>query len=333
MRRDAVNRTLAFSRRQLVFAAGAVIATGRSFAQTPDYPKGQAVRLILPFAAGSASDTTARIMADELQKALGGTFVVENRPGAGGIIGTELGAKAPPDGYSLILTSSSTHSLAPFLYKKVPYDPVKDFIHIGNWIDLPFVLVVHPDVPARSVQEFVDHAAKNPGKLAYGYGTPSSQLGAELLNSMAGIRTLGVSYKSHPAAVSDLVAGQTQFMVLDISAAIGQLKAGRLRALGVTSKKRLSFLPDIPSIAESGYPEYQYSAWIGLAAPVGTPRAIIDKLSAAGQKRLVLPEVQQRFTAQYIPVAPNTQQEQEAFVKTMVEVWRKRFQEWKIEPQ
>lgn len=320
------------NRRQLL-VLGTALAAGHAAAQAPDYPGAQPVRILLPFAAGSASDTTARIMADELQKALGGTFVVDNRPGAGGTIGTEQGAKAPPDGYTLIVTSSSTHSLAPFLYKRVAYDPVKDFQHIGNWIDLPFVLVVHPAVPVKTFQEFIEHAKKNPGKLAYGYGTPSSQLGAELLDSMAGIKTLGVSYKSHPAAVTDLVAGQTQFMILDVSAAIGQMRAQRLRALAVTSTERLQFMPEIPSIAESGYPEYQYSAWIGLAAPAGTPRAIIDRLSAAGRERMALPEVQQRFAGQLIPVAANTQQEQEAFVQRNLEVWRKRFREWKIEPQ
>jgi tripartite-type tricarboxylate transporter receptor subunit TctC len=327
-----VTHSSVFSRREVLLAAAAAVTTRASFAQGQDYPGATPVRIILPFAAGSASDTTGRLMADELQKALGGSFVVDNRPGAGGLIGTEQGAKSKPDGYTLILTSSSTHSLAPFLYKKVPYDAVKDFVHIGNWIDLPFVLVVNPELPMRSVSEFVEYAKKNPEKLAYGYGTPSSQLGAELLNSMAGIRTLGVPYKSHPAAVMDLVSGRTQFMVLDISAAIGHMKAGRLRPLGVTSTKRLSFLPEVPSIAESGYPDYQYSAWIGLAAPVGTPRPIIDKLSAAGQARLALPEVQQRFVAQLIPVAANTQKEQEAFVKEKLELWRQRFREWKIEP-
>ncbi len=323
-----------FNRRQVLAAAASGLVAGQAAAQgAADYPKAQTVKVILPFAAGSASDTTSRIMADELQKVLGGTWVVENRPGAGGLIGTEQGMKSTPDGYTLVVTSSSTHSLAPFLYKKVPYDPVKDFVHICNWIDVPFVLVVHPDVPAKTTQEFVEYAKKNPGKLAYGYGTPSSQLGAELLNTLAGIKTLGVPYKSHPAAVTDLVGGQTQFMVLDTSAAIAQMKANRVRALGVASQKRLSFLPEIPTVAESGYPEFLYSAWIGVAAPVGTPRAIIDRVAAASQKQLALPEVQQRFAAALIPVSPNTQQEQENFVRTNLEVWRKRFRDWKIEPQ
>jgi tripartite-type tricarboxylate transporter receptor subunit TctC len=322
------------NRRQILAAVASSLVAGRVAAQgAVDYPKAQPVKLLLPFAAGSASDTTSRLMAEELQKVLGGTWVVENRPGAGGLIGTEQGMKSPPDGYTLIVTSSSTHTLAPFLYKKVPYDPIRDFVHICNWIDVPFVLVVHPDVPAKTTQEFIEYAKKNPGKLAYGYGTPSSQLGAELLNSMAGIKTLGVPYKSHPAAVTDLVGGQTQFMVLDTSAAIAQMKASRVRALGVASLKRLSFLPEIPTIAESGYPEYQYSAWIGVAAPVGTPSGIVNTIAAASQRQLALPEVQQRFAAALIPVAPNTQQEQESMVRNAHELWRKRFREWKIEPQ
>ena len=314
-------------------AALAAACTATVRAQAPEYPKAQTVKIVVPFAAGSASDTVGRLMADELQKALGGSFIVDNRPGAVGLIGTEQAAKAAPDGYTLILTSSSTHSLAPMLYKKVPYDPLKDFVHIGRWIDLPFVLAVRPDFPARTLAEFIAEAKSKPDKLAYGFGTPSSQLGALLLDSMAGIKTLGVSYKSHPAAVTDLIGGQTQYMIVDISATMPQMKAGRLRALAVTTKKRTSFLPDLPSIAESGYPDYEYSAWIGLAAPVGTPRAIIDRLSAAGMKQLAMPEVQQRFTAQNIPVAANTPVEQEATVKALLETWRKRFNEWKIEPQ
>lgn len=319
-------------RRGALSMLGALLG-GTAFGQSTDYPKERPVRIILPFAAGSASDTTTRIMASELQNALGGVFVVDNRPGASGMIGTEQGAKASPDGYTLIVTSSSTHSLAPFLYRRVPYDPLKDFTHVGNWIDLPFMLVVNPSVPAKSVKELVAYAKANPGKLAYGYGTPSSQLGAELLNSMASIETLGVSYKSHPAAVTDLVGGQIQFMVLDISAAISHVRSDRLRALGVTSLKRLPFLPDIPTIAESGFPEYEYSAWIGLAAPAGTPSAIIDKLSEAGRRQLATPEVQRRFAAAWIPVAPNSQQEQETLIKNYLDIWRKRFKEWHIEPQ
>jgi tripartite-type tricarboxylate transporter receptor subunit TctC len=302
-------------------------------AHAQDYPGRQVVRLIVPFAAGSASDTIGRIMVDEFSKSMGGTFIVENRPGAGGMIGTTEAIRAPADGYTLVLTSNSTHALAPWLYKSVPYDAVKSFQHIGRWIEVPFVLVVSPKFPANTFREFIDYAKANPEKLAFGYGTSSSQLSVELLNQMADIKTLPIPYKSHPNAVTDLIAGQTQFMILDLAAAIAQLNGNNLKALALTARKRSGFLPNLSTIAESGYPEYEYATWIGMAAPVGTPKAIVDKLSAESLKILANPEVHKRFAAHAITAAPNTVKEQEELVETGLEFWRKRIQSMKIELQ
>lgn len=302
-------------------------------ARAQDYPGRQVVRLVVPFAAGSASDTIGRIMVDEFAKSMSGTFIVENRPGAGGMIGTAEAIRAPADGYTLVLTSNSTHALAPWLYKSVPYDAVKSFQHIGRWIEVPFVLVVSPKSPANTFREFIDYAKANPEKLAFGYGTSSSQLSVELLNQKADIKTLPIPYKSHPNAVTDLVAGQMQFMILDMAAAISQVNGNNLKALAVTSKKPSVHLPNVPSIAESGYPEYEYATWIGMAAPVGTPKAIVDKLSAESLQILAKPEAHKRFAAHAITVAPNTVKEQEQLVEMGLEFWRKRIQSMKIEPQ
>lgn len=302
-------------------------------AAAEDYPGKQVVRLVLPFAAGSTSDAIGRIMADEFGKSMGGTFVVENRPGAGGMIGTAEAMRAPADGYTLVLTSNSTHALAPWLYKSVPYDAVKSFQHIGRWIEVPFVLVVPQKSPVNNFREFIAYAKANPDKLAFGYGTPSSQLSVELLNQMADIKTLPIPYKSHPNAVTDLIAGQTQFMILDLATALSQISGNNLKPLAMTTKVRSDYVPDLPTIAESGFPDYEYGTWVGVAAPVGTPKAIVDKLSAESIKILARPDVQKRFAVNAINVAPNTVKEQEQLVETGLEFWRKRIQEMKIELQ
>lgn len=326
-------RMLQLGKRVRAFALMAAVSCSVIPAHAQDYPDRQVVRLIVPFAAGSASDTIGRIMVDEFSKSMGGTFIVENRPGAGGMIGTTEAIRAPADGYTLVLTSNSTHALAPWLYKSVPYDAVKSFQHIGRWIEVPFVLVVSPKFPANTFREFIDYAKANPEKLAFGYGTSSSQLSVELLNQMADIKTLPIPYKSHPNAVTDLIAGQTQFMILDLAAAIAQLNGNNLKALALTARKRSGFLPNLSTIAESGYPEYEYATWIGMAAPVGTPKAIVDKLSAESLKILANPQVHKRFAAHAITAAPNTVKEQEELVETGLEFWRKRIQSMKIEPQ
>lgn len=314
-------------------AAMVVVSTIATAAFAQDYPAKQVVKLVVPFAAGSASDTIGRIMVDEYAKAMGGTFIVENRPGAGGMLGTAEVSRSPADGYTLLLTSNSTHALAPWLYKTVPYDAVKGFQHIARWIEVPFVLVVSPKFPANTFREFIEHAKANPEKLAFGYGTSSSQLSVELLNQMADIKTLPIPYKSHPNAVTDLVAGQTQFMILDMAAAMAQISGGNLKPIALTTKKRSEFLPNLPTIAESGYPDYEYATWIGLAAPAGTPPAIVEKLSAETLKILAKPDVQKRFAANAITIVPNTVKEQEELVSTGLEFWRQRIQSMKIEPQ
>lgn len=300
-----------------------VLAATPWIVKAQDYPLKQPVSIIVPFPAGSGTDTIVRIMAGELQKSMGGTFVVENRPGYVGIIGTEQAAKAPPDGYTLVVSSGAQHTLARWLFKNVPYDAVNDFAHIGKWVDVGFMLVVNPALPVKNLQDFIAYAKANPGKLAYGYGTSSAQLGATLLNSMAKIDTLGVPYKGQPPALTDLIGGSLQFMFVDLVVGTPLVTSGQLRAIAVTPAARVAYAPTLPTIAESGFPDYDFSTWVGLAAPRATPRPIVERLNAEIRKILAKPEVRTKLEAMGMDLRPNSVAEQEAFVQaTLVKFGR-----------
>lgn len=284
-------------------------------AKAQDYPLKQPVTIIVPFAAGSGTDILMRITAAELQKSMGGTFLVENRPGNVGIIGTDRAAKATPDGYTLVVSSGAQHSLAQWLFNNVPYDSVKDFAHIGRIVEVGFMLTVNPALPVKSLQEFIAYAKANPGKLAYGYGSSSAQLGATLLGSMAKIETLGVPYKGQPPALTDLVGGRLQFMIVDLVVGTPLVTSGQLRALAVTSASRAAYAPSLPTIAESGLPDYNFSSWVGVAAPKATPRAIVDQLNAEIRKVMAKPDVRAKLEAMGMDLRLNSVAEQEAFVQ------------------
>ena len=306
-----------------VLILGLVLAATPWIVKAQDYPLKQPVNIIVPFPAGSGTDTIVRIMAGELQKSMGGTFVVENRPGYVGIIGTEQAAKAPPDGYTLVVSSGAQHTLARWLFKNVPYDAVNDFAHIGKWVDVGFMLVVNPALPVKNLQDFIAYAKTNPGKLAYGYGTSSAQLGATLLNSMAKIDTLGVPYKGQPPALTDLIGGSLQFMFVDLVVGTPLVTSGQLRAIAVTPAARVAYAPTLPTIAESGFPDYDFSTWVGLAAPRATPRPIVERLNAEVRKILAKPEVRTKLEAMGMDLRPNSVAEQEAFVQaTLVKFGR-----------
>lgn len=294
----------------------------------PDKP----VRIIVPFTAGSGGDTVARVVAEELRKSLGGSFVVENRPGAAGQIGSDLAAKAPADGYTLLQTSSATHSAGPWLAKKLPYDPLKDFVHIGRVITVPFLLITHPDVPAKTVSEFIQYATRTPD-LLYGYGSATSQVAAATFSSLAKIKTTGVAYKSQPPAVTDLVGGQVKFMMADPSVAAGHVKSGKLRALAITSLTRSPLLPEVPTLSESGMSGFDVAVWIGIGAPAGLPRDIAEKLSAEIQKLGQREEVRQKFAAVGFDLAPNNMADQAEFAKAQLAAWGARIKDAGIQPE
>ncbi|TWS94115.1 tripartite tricarboxylate transporter substrate binding protein [Reyranella sp. CPCC 100927] len=296
------------------------------------FPGDKPVRIVVPFTAGSASDTVARVVADELRKTLGGTYVIDNKPGASGQIGSEQVAKSPADGHTLLLTTSATHSARPWLVKTYPFDPVKDFVHIARVISVPFLLVVHPDLPVRNVQEFIAHARKHPG-LAYGYGSATSQVAAATFASLAKIEALSVPYKSQPPAVVDLMEGRIQFMMADPSIAAEQIKAGKLRAIAITAHKRSLQMPDVPTLAESGMGEFDPEVWLGIGAPAGTPRDVAETLNAEILKMGQRDEVRQRFSQVGLDLAPNSLGDHAAFVSAQLAAWGKRIKAAGIQPE
>jgi len=296
------------------------------------YPGDKPVRVIVPYTAGSASDMVARVFADEMRKTLGGTFIVENKPGGAGFIGVDIVSKAPSDGHTLLLTTSATHSAGPWLVKKMPYDPLKDFVHIGRIISVPFLLLVHPDVPAKNVKEFLDYARKNPG-LSYGYGSATSQVAAATLSSIGNVKTLGVPYKSQPPAITDLIGGQIRFMMADPSISMPQIKAGKLRALAITSRTRSNQLPEVPTLAESGMGEFDPEVWLGIGAASGVPKDIADRLSAEIVKMGRRDDVRQRFAAAGLDLQTNTLAEQIDFVKIQLGAWGTRIKDAGIQAE
>ena len=260
----------------------------------------------------------ARAIATQMSPALGQPVVIDNRPGAGGSVGAESVAKAPADGYTLFLAGVGSHAVNPNLHARLPYDPVRDFAPITLVASAPSVLVVNPNVPARSIAEFTAYARSHPGKLNYasnGNGS-AAQLAAAMYESMAGVRMVHVPYKGIAPAMQDLLGGEVQLMFGTIVALVPLIQSDRLRALAVTSRKRSALLPDVPTLAESGLPDYQAGSWYGVLAPAGTPRAIIDRLHETIVKALRQPEVAKRLAAEGAEVIGSTPEEFGAHIKT-----------------
>jgi len=255
------------------------LAVLAAFAHADDYPA-KPIRLIVPFAPGGGNDTVARLIGDALGKRLGQPIVVDNRAGAGGVVGAEAAAKSPADGYTLFLGGVGSHAINPNLHKDLPYDPIRDFAPVSLLASAPLVLVVHPSVPAQSVQQLIEWAKSHPGKLNYasnGNGS-SSHLAAVMFSSLAGIEMVHIPYKGLSPALTDLLSGHDQLMFSSAVAILPHVRAGKLRILAVTSKKRMELLPDVPTIAESGLPNYETSSWYGILAPAGTRPEIVRRL-------------------------------------------------------
>jgi tripartite-type tricarboxylate transporter receptor subunit TctC len=256
-------------------------------ASAVDYPV-RPIKLVVPYAAGGPTDVLGRLVADYLGRDLKQTVIVENKPGAQGAIGAEAVARADPDGYTLFVAAGSIIVLNPMLYKKLSYDPVKDFRMLALVTDLPVVMEVHPSVPAKTVAEFVAYAKQNPGKLNFGSaGTGGTiHLAGEMFKQMAGIEMTHVPYKGAGPALTDLLSGNIQVMFDSMGTALPPVKAGLLRPLGVSSTQRSPDLPDVPTIAESGYPDYAVSVWYGIVAPSKLPEEIAQKISASLDRAL-----------------------------------------------
>ena len=270
--------------------AGPVAAQG--------YPA-KPIRLVAPSTPGDAPDVIARMVADKLSIALGQQVVVENRPGAGGVVGSEIVAKALPDGYTLIMGNAGSHGINAAVYSKLPYDIQRDFAPVSQIAIAPNIFVVNPDIPAKSIPEFVAYAKARPGQLAYASGGngSSAHMSMELLKSMAGIELIHVPYKGSSPALTDVMAGQVAVMSVNMPPAVPLVKAGKLRALAVTTRTRSPLMPEVPTVAESGLPGYETVAWFGVLAPAGTPKEIVNRLSVEIAKIARSPEMRERLVS------------------------------------
>jgi tripartite-type tricarboxylate transporter receptor subunit TctC len=289
-------------------------------AQSPGYPS-KPIHLIVPFPPGGGNDTVARAIAQQISPELGQPVVIDNKPGAGGSVGAELAAKAPADGYTLFLAGVGSHVVNPNVHKKLGYDPLKDFAPITLIASAPSVLVVNPKVPAQNIAEFTAYARANPGKLNYASnGTGSAaQLAAAMYETMAGVKMVHVPYKGIAPALTDLLGGEVQLMFGTVVALVPHIQAGKLRALAVTGKKRSPLIPDVPTLRESGLPEYEAGSWYGIEAPAGTPRAIIEQLNAVIVKALKQPDVAKRLATEGAEVIGSTPEEFGAHIKADLE--------------
>ena len=307
---------LALSMAALAFGALA----GTASAQT--YPD-RTITLVVPFAAGGSTDLVARILAQKLTEQMGQSVVVENRAGAGGNIGAAAVAKATPDGYTLLYGTISTHTLNPLMAKKSAYDPVKDFEPVALIGNIPNVLVVNPSVPAKNVQELIALAKANPDKYSYassGVATPL-HLSGEMFNSMAGTKMAHVPYRGAGPAMNDLVAGQVPVLFDNLPSSVEFIKAGKIRALGVTTKTRVAQMPDIPTLDEQGLKGYETYSWQAIFAPPKTPKPIVDKLNAEVKKALADPALQQRLNELTMTVTFSSPEALGQFVQDQLALW------------
>ena len=286
------------------------------------YPN-RVVRIVNPFPAGGGQDVLLRPLAQKLSESLKQAFVVDNKPGANGMIGTEIVAKSAPDGYTLLGGTTGALAMNAVVQPRLPYDPLKDFAPISNYADSAFILSVHPSVPVQSVMELVALAKARPGQLTYatfGVGS-SSHLVAELFSMRAGIKMVHVPYKGSAPAVADLLAGQVMLMFDSMQSQMPQVRAKRLRALGLAAEKRSPAAPEVPTIAEAGLPGVLGGSWYGLLAPAGTPREVIARLHAELMRALADPEVRERFTSVGTEVVGNTPEEFAAQIRADIEKW------------
>lgn len=309
--------------RLLLSVIAIALAIDASLARADEYPS-KPIRLILPFAPGGGADTVARIVAQSLADMVGQPVVVDNRAGGGATIGTELGARAIADGYTLLIASSTSLSVNPVLMK-VRYDPRKDFSPITLLGTQPHIVVLHPSVPAKSLGEFVALAKSKPGGFHYsssGNGGPT-HLGCEMFKLAAGINLIHVPYKGQAAGVVSVISGEVQFSIPSAASVMPHVRSARLRALAATSSKRLSIAPDLPTVAEAGYPGFEVSSWTGLFAPVNTPRKIIAKLQQAVEKVMRQPDVLSRFAGDGVDAGGTASDEFTAYVRNDMVKWAK----------
>lgn len=319
--------------RFLLIAAFAALAAAPHYSARAQAFPAKPVRIVVPFAPGGGVDVTARILAQRLTERVGQSFIVENRTGASGIIGTEYVVKSAPDGYTLLVGSQTTQAVVPALYK-VNYDTARDFAPVTLIATSPLLIVVHPSLPIRSVKDLIALAKSRPGQLTFGAasgGTP--HMAGELFKLVARVDMLFVPYKGEGPAIADAMGGQISLVFSNLPVALPQARGGRLRGIAVTSPQRVSTAPDIPTVAESGLPGFEAATWFGLFAPAATPRDIVVKLNTESVSALNVPEVKDRMAGQGLFVVANTPEQFSAFLKTEIPRWAKVVKDAGVKPQ
>ncbi len=285
-------------------------------AQAQQYPA-KPIRFVVPYPAGGPLDTVARLLGQKVSESVKEPVVVDNKPGAGGNIGADAVAKSAPDGYTILMGAVATHAINPTLYTSIPYDAVKDFVPVTQVASTPNVLVVNPSVPVSNVREFIAYAKANPGKLNFGSGSTGSagHLAGELFKTMAGVDMVHVPYKGAAPAMTDLIGGQIQLMFDNFASSLAQVRAGKVKALAVTTAKRSVLAPDLPTIAESGLPGFDINTWFGIFVPAGTSREIVERLHAEFVKALSAPDIREKMMTLGAEPVGSTPEEFAAYIR------------------
>jgi len=312
--------------------AAAIVASAFVNAAEP-YPA-KVIRMIVPYSPGGTGDNIGRAVGAKLGEFLGQQVIIDNRPGAGGNIGAEATVRAAPDGYTVVMAATSLAS-NPALQRKMPFDPLKDLVPVSGCCEVPIIVVVHPSLPMKDIKEFVAYAKAYPGKLTYassGIGT-SSHLAAELFRVQTGIDMLHAPYKTDALAMPDLLSGQVPVMFMFQTAALPQVRAGRLRALAVSTAQRSPLAPELPTVAEAGVPGYEFSGWFGIFAPAATPREIVNKIAAAAVKAVQSPDLRERLSQQGFMAVASGPEQFAAFFRGEVAKWARVVKEGGLQPQ
>jgi tripartite-type tricarboxylate transporter receptor subunit TctC len=310
----------------LAFVLAAPLAV---LAQFPGKP----IRVVVPFPAGSATDTITRILSNSVSQSVGQPLVVENKAGADGAIAAAEVAKSPADGYTLLMATNSPMSAVPAMKKNPPYDPVTDFTPITDIGRYTFFIVIHPSVPAKTLAELIDYARANPGKLNYATGNTTGIVSTAFFASQAQIKMVHVPYKGEPQAMTDLVAGRVQLMFASSSTSVPQIREGKLRAVVTTLPKRSSLLPEVPSIAEAGMPQFSITSWAGLFGPAKLPREVVERLNREFGAAMARADVQAAMERQAFALSPSSPEQLAAFVKEQMESYRRTLQAAGVQPE
>lgn len=320
------------SRRRMLACAATLLLAPTAWAQTAAFPN-RPITFVVPFAAGSATDTLARALASSVAEQTGQPVIVDNKAGASGMIAAQAVARAPADGYTVIISTNTTHAANEHLFKRIAYDPVKDFAPITGLGKGGMVMVVRSDAPFQSVGDVLAAARKEPGKLSFASGSASSRVAGELFQQMANVKLLHVPYRSNPLGVTDLLGGQVNMMFTDTSTGMPQVTAGKLRPLGVTTSQRKAVLPDVPTIAEAGVPGYDMGYWFAAYATGGTPAPVVARLNQLLHQAMKTPGVQQFYTASSGQAFPTTPDELARFQASETTKWGRVIKAAGIEPE